>query len=253
MRGVMRCVMRSVMRNVMRKSRLLLSVCVLAAAWCTQASAAEDSRLASTIKRLVTGHKGQVSVVIKHVDSGRGFAFEAERPMPTASLIKLAVMVEVYRQVEEDKVELRDRLKLTSDDTVPGSGLLRKYFTTGSRLSLRDAVRLMIAVSDNTATNLVLDHIGLKSTNRTMARLGHPNTRIHAKVFRRDTSIAERARLRTNDACGPPPEVCTARLRTTSRPARPRASTAGPGLSFSCAGSLITGTDRPAPRNANGS
>ena len=163
--------------------------CVLAVAWCTQASAAEDSRLASVIKRLVARHKGQVSVAIKHLDSGRGVALESERPMPTASLIKLAVMVEVYRQVEEDRVDLKDRLKLTSDDTVPGSGVLRKYFTPGSRLSLRDAVRLMIAVSDNTATNLVLDHIGLKSTNRTMARLGHLNTRIHAKVFRRDTSI----------------------------------------------------------------
>ena len=183
MRGVLRT------RLPRRLPRLWLWGCVLAVAWCTQASAAEDSRLASVIKRLVARHKGQVSVAIKHLDSGRGVALESERPMPTASLIKLAVMVEVYRQVEEDRVDLKDRLKLTSDDTVPGSGVLRKYFTPGSRLSLRDAVRLMIAVSDNTATNLVLDHIGLKSTNRTMARLGHLNTRIHAKVFRRDTSI----------------------------------------------------------------
>jgi len=172
--------------------------CLLIVVCCLQASvlsAADDARLASVIKRLVSGHKGQVSVVIRHIDSRRGFTWQAERPMPTASLIKLAVLVEVCRQVEGKRIDWDDRLKLTDDDTVPGSGLLRTYFTSGSRLALRDAVRLMIAVSDNTATNLVLDRIGLKSTNRTMARLGHTNTRIYAKVFRRETSIdVERSR-----------------------------------------------------------
>ena len=167
----------------------LLMVCVLVLACGGGLFAADDARLTARIKPLVSRHKGQVAVVVRHLDSGRGFSWRADRPMPTASLIKLAVLVEVYRQVDDDRVDLDDRLKLTSDDTVPGSGVLRKYFTTGSRLTLRDAVRLMIAVSDNTATNLVLDHIGLESTNRTMARLGHPNTRIHAKVFRRETSI----------------------------------------------------------------
>ncbi|MFP6700120.1 MAG: serine hydrolase, partial [Planctomycetaceae bacterium] len=181
-----------------RGMRRWLVGCLLIVACCLQASvlsAADDSRLASVIKRLVSGHKGQVSVVVRHIDSGRGFTWQAERPMPTASLIKLAVLVEVCRQVEGGRIDWDDRLKLTDDDTVPGSGLLRTYFTSGSRLALRDAVRLMIAVSDNTATNLVLDRIGLKSTNRTMAQLGHANTRIHAKVFRRETSIdVERSR-----------------------------------------------------------
>src|SRR5262249_27182164 len=53
----------------------------------------------------------------------------------------------------------------------------------------RDAVRLMIALSDNTATNLVLDQVGIGSTAETMEKLGYPNTKIHAKVFRRDTSV----------------------------------------------------------------
>ena len=164
-------------------------VLLTAAVLCGRLPAAEDARLAARIKPLVSRHKGQVSVLVKHLGSGRSFAWKPDRPMPTASLIKLAVMVEVYRQVEKGRVDLDDRLKLDEDDKVPGSGLLRKYFTAGSRLTLRDAVRLMIAVSDNTATNLVLDHIGLESTNRTMSRLGHINTRIHAKVFRRETSI----------------------------------------------------------------
>ncbi len=71
---------------------MLIVVC------CMQASVlcgADDARVASVIKRLVSGHKGQVSVVIRHIDSRRGFTWQAGRPMPTASLIKLAVLVEV--------------------------------------------------------------------------------------------------------------------------------------------------------------
>eukprot|EP00913_Durusdinium_trenchii_P028449 g26677.t1 len=109
--------------------------------------------------------------------------------MPTASLIKFPVMVETYRRAEAGKLDLSRMLTLKDDDKVPGSGILTKHFSGGMKLSLRDAVRLMIAHSDNTATNLVLDEIGLKATGDTMKQLGFPNTRIHAKVFRRDTSI----------------------------------------------------------------
>ena len=71
---------------------------------------------------------------------------------------------------------------------VPGSGILSQL-SPGLTLSVRDAVRLMIALSDNTATNLVLDEIGIGSTAATMEKLGYPNTKIHAKVYRRDTSV----------------------------------------------------------------
>ena len=72
---------------------------------------------------------------------------------------------------------------------MPGSGILTSHFTAGARFTLRDAVRLMIAFSDNTATNLVLDAVGIGSTAATMETMGYPNTKIHSKVFRRDTSV----------------------------------------------------------------
>ncbi len=154
-----------------------------------------ESKLERRLKPLIQRHKGQVGAAIKNLRTGESFTWRADEPMPTASLIKLAVMVEVYRQVEKKRIDLDDRLRLDEKDKVPGSGVLRLYFSKGTRLPLRDAVRLMMAVSDNTATNLVLDHIGLKATNTTMQRLGHPHTRIHAKVFRRETSIdPERSR-----------------------------------------------------------
>ena len=72
---------------------------------------------------------------------------------------------------------------------MPGSGVLTFTSRTGRTFKLRDAVRLMIAFSDNTATNLVLDAIGIGATAATMEKLGYPNTKIHSKVFRRDTSV----------------------------------------------------------------
>lgn len=148
-----------------------------------------ESALAEKLTPLIEAHKGQVAVVVKHLQTGEEFRYRDAEPMPTASLIKLAVMVEAYRQAEEGKLDLNEPVRLKEEDKVPGSGILTKHFSPGMRISLRDAIRLMIAYSDNTATNLVLDHIGLPATAQRMESLGLPNTKIHAKVFRGDTSI----------------------------------------------------------------
>ena len=88
--------------------------------------------------------------------------------MPTASLIKLPVMVEAYRQAAVGKVQLDQRIELTKEDMVQGSGILTSHFSPGTTISLRDAIRLMIVYSDNTATNLVIDAIGLPATTAAM-------------------------------------------------------------------------------------
>jgi D-alanyl-D-alanine carboxypeptidase (penicillin-binding protein 5/6)/beta-lactamase class A len=120
--------------------------------------------------------------------SGECFYLNADEPMPTASLIKLSVMLELYQQAEEGKVKLTDRVTLRTEDKVPGSGILTNHFSEGTTFSLRDACRLMIALSDNTATNLVLDHIGITPVNKRMEAWGYPNTKINAKSFRGSTT-----------------------------------------------------------------
>jgi beta-lactamase class A len=149
----------------------------------------ESATLNSRIMPLIKAHKGKVAVAVKHLATGECFAYEADEVMPTASLIKFPVMVEAYRQGAAKKVDLSAMVLLKEQDKVPGSGILTSHFTAGARFSLRDAIHLMIAFSDNTATNLVLDAIGIGATAATMERLGYPNTKIHAKVFRRDTSV----------------------------------------------------------------
>lgn len=145
--------------------------------------------LDSELPPLFEAHKGKAAVAIKHLETGEHFEYRQDEPMPTASLIKLPVMVEAYRQAAAGTVDLDALVTLQEEDKVPGSGILTPHFSAGTQMPLRDAVRLMMAYSDNTATNLVLDQIGLKSTALAMESLGLPNTKIHAKVFRRDTSV----------------------------------------------------------------
>jgi beta-lactamase class A len=138
---------------------------------------------------LIKAHKGKVAVMVKHLGTGETFSHNAKDVMPTASLIKFPVMVEAYRQAAAKKIDLDKVITLKKEDKVPGSGVLTYHFTEGATFKLRDAIRLMIVFSDNTATNLVLDAIGLGSTAATMEKMGYPNTKIHSKVFRRDTSV----------------------------------------------------------------
>jgi beta-lactamase class A len=145
--------------------------------------------LESRIAPLIKAHKGKAAVAVRHLTTGEEFYLNADEIMPTASLIKLPVMVETYSQVSEGKVKLETTVTLRKEDKVPGSGILTTHFSDGMTMPLRDAVRLMIAYSDNTATNLVLDQIGIPSTTARMTKLGLKNTRLNSKVFRGSTSV----------------------------------------------------------------
>jgi beta-lactamase class A len=145
--------------------------------------------LESCLTPLIVAHRGKVAVAVKHLNTGESFEYHAGEPMTTASLIKFPVMIEAYRQAAAKRIDLNTVIALKKEDKVPGSGVLTQHFSDGATFKLRDAIRLMIAFSDNTATNLVVDAIGIGSTAATMERLGYPNTKLHSKVFRRDTSV----------------------------------------------------------------
>jgi beta-lactamase class A len=153
---------------------------------CLSAEPSLESRLAPLAKN----HKGKAAIAVKHLTTGESYYLNADEPKPTASLIKLAVMIETYQQAAEGRVKLTDPVTLRQADKVPGSGILTNHFSDGATFSLRDAVHLMIVFSDNTATNLVLDKIGIGATAKRMEEWGFPNTKINAKVFRGDkTSV----------------------------------------------------------------
>ncbi len=146
--------------------------------------------LASDLTPMIEAHPGEVGVFIRHLKTGEQFAWRADTVQPTASLIKLPVMETAYRMADRGELDLSKQLTRTDADKVPGSGILTDHFTPGLMLPVSDTIRLMIRYSDNTATNLVVDQVGLPTTAATMESLGFPHTRLNSKVYRGDTSIS---------------------------------------------------------------
>lgn len=159
-----------------------------------QASISSEVRSQTLAERFapwIAKHQGVVCIAVKHLGTGETFLYRETEVVPTASLIKFPVMIEYYRQVQEGGVSPDSQVILRKEDKVPGSGILTDHFIEGSSFPLETIVHLMITYSDNTATNLVLDRLGIAAVAKTMAEMGYPETQIHSKVFRRDTSIAE--------------------------------------------------------------
>ncbi|MEO1523793.1 MAG: serine hydrolase [Planctomycetota bacterium] len=155
-----------------------------------------DVELQRTIGPLVKQHRGDVAVAIRNLETGEQYQFNATTPMPTASLIKLPILVTAYQLSDRGALNLREQVQLKEEDKVPGSGILTDHFSTGASLPVEDYLRLMVRYSDNTATNVVIDQIGIASTTKAMEALRLNQTKLHSKVYRRDTTISpERSRL----------------------------------------------------------
>jgi beta-lactamase class A len=169
-------------------NRILFGLLTGTAALGSPAPLLADKTLATRLQPLADAHQGKTALAVRHLETGEAYSLRADAPMPTASLVKFPVMIEAYRQAAEKKIALDAPVVLKKEDKVPGAGILTTHFSPGASFPLRDAVHLMIVYSDNTATNLVLDAIGIDATAKTMETMGFPNTKIHSKVFKRETS-----------------------------------------------------------------
>lgn len=174
------------MQSLIRLFLISLSLCLAAIG----GSAEPDQRLRNAVQSLIEDHKGEVSVAIEHLETGEFFQHRADRVMPTASLIKLPLLIVAYQMAAEGELDLDQRIELKSEDKVPGSGLLTDHIDEGVALRLRDYLRLMIRYSDNTATNVVATQIGLKQLADRMDALEFPETKMNSLTYRRGTSIA---------------------------------------------------------------
>jgi beta-lactamase class A len=102
-------------------------------------------------------------------------AIDPDAPVATASVIKLAIMLEALYQVKEGRVSFADVLPFRKEDQVSGSGVLL-LFHTPAEINFETAIALMITQSDNTAANLVLAHVGRDNVNRRLRAVGFPLT-----------------------------------------------------------------------------
>ncbi|MDF3042860.1 MAG: Beta-lactamase class A-like protein [Thermomicrobiales bacterium] len=130
----------------------------------------------------IVSQGGEVALAATNVATGEEVGRHAERSMPTASVFKLPLLVEVFRQAETGALDLDERVTLRADDIVMGSGILRD-FQPGLQPTLRDLAMMMIIVSDNGATNLLLDRVGGPArVNATMRELGLPSIIVHRRI-----------------------------------------------------------------------
>ena len=136
--------------------------------------------LDSKIQMVIGRFDGSVSIFAKNLDTQAVFNLRGDVPVRTASTIKLAVMIEAFSEVREGHIKWSDTLLLRETDKVSGSGVMHEL-SGGVRLPIRDVMNLMIVLSDNTATNLLIDKFSADAVNKRMEALGFQQTRLMRK------------------------------------------------------------------------
>ena len=139
--------------------------------------------LKSELKRIAAKHHGKVALFAENLKTGETVALDPDEPVPTASVIKLTVLLEAMNEVRNGQASLDEKVVLKKGDQVEGSGMLG-LMDTPLTLTLKDALTLMIVVSDNTATNLMIDRFGLDRINAHTRELGLKGTYLYKKVFK---------------------------------------------------------------------
>lgn len=150
---------------------------------------ADTAALRHALDSLANAHHGTVGYSVTDLDNGDHLSYRGDETFPTASLIKVGILVTLYDQVAKGRISLDDPVTVLRIDQVPGSGIIQ-FLHNGITLSIHDAAWLMTIISDNTGTNLILDRIGIRPVWDKMESLGLHHTKVHAKVFKRYTSVA---------------------------------------------------------------
>jgi beta-lactamase class A len=131
----------------------------------------------SEIERLAGATGGIIGVAATQVATGRHIGYREDELFPTASVVKLPLLVTFYEDAIAGRIELAERVTYRDETKVAGSGVLQ-YLDGGLNPTLRDLSVLMMSVSDNTATDLLFDRVGKERIEATMERLGLPSIRV---------------------------------------------------------------------------
>jgi beta-lactamase class A len=177
-----------------RQSAVLACAGLLIALGATPAATQEPHRkqlaekLQRDLKRLADAAPGVVGVAVVDIATGQRFGVNDALVFPQGSAIKIPILIELFRRADREDLRLGERLSVRAADRVDGSGLLRHFSDASSELSLHDLAILMIVLSDNTATNLLIDRLGMDRVSQTMSELGASGTRLRRKMIRPEDS-----------------------------------------------------------------
>ena len=169
------------MKSIIRVIAVAFAITVTSTAVHSQVAKQGNDSLDSKIRAETDNFKGHIYLYARNLDTGQSYSFNGDERVRTASTIKVAVMIEAFARVAEGKAKWTDELVLTKAARYSGSGILPEM-SDGLRLTLQDSVRLMMLLSDNTATNMVLDYLSTDAVNDRMNSLGFKSTRIMRRV-----------------------------------------------------------------------
>jgi beta-lactamase class A len=140
-------------------------------------------KLEATVRDADQHLDGVMGVEILDLTNGHELSFNADEVFPTASSIKIAILAEFYRQVQQGKLKFDDMYTLQQSDLVGGSGISGAFTAGVTKLTLRDVAALMISVSDNSMTNVLIDRIGMDNVNALLDSLALSHTRLRRKMM----------------------------------------------------------------------
>ncbi|MGH9841545.1 MAG: serine hydrolase [Blastocatellia bacterium] len=147
-----------------------------------QAQARRFERLRPRLEEMVTAFSGTMGIAVRDISTGDELSINGDRAFPMASVYKVPIMVEVFRQIDAGKFSLTDRVQLTDEERTLGSGVLT-LMSSGLNPTIEDLITLMIILSDNEATDILLKKVGAANVTATMRSLGLKDIRVDRTTF----------------------------------------------------------------------
>jgi beta-lactamase class A len=147
-----------------------------------QATLKEDAQLDLQLQSIAAAHKGMVAVYAHNLKTGETASIKPDEPVQTASTIKMGILLDAAEQIRAGSASFDEKLVLTKENQVQSSGVLGQL-TAPLTLTLRDFLHLMVVLSDNTATNAMIDRLGLAHINATLVAAGLKQTVLYKKVY----------------------------------------------------------------------
>jgi beta-lactamase class A len=145
-------------------------------------SGLDAAPLREALDARIAGFPGTVSLYAKNLDSGASVGIHESDKVRTASTIKLPTLVALFDTVARGEAKWTEPLTVTAAEKVTGSGIIGSEISDGVQLPLRDVANLMIVLSDNTATNMIIQRIGADTVNAYLDKIGIHTTRLMRKV-----------------------------------------------------------------------
>lgn len=154
-------------------------------------------KLQRDLEKTAADFDGAMGIAAKDLTSGETFLVNADTVFPQASSIKIPILLELLRQAQAGKLKLDERVELQRAMMTGGSGVLLRFGDGTSALSLRDIATLMIVLSDNSATNILIDRVGMESVNSLLREHGLKETKLQRRMMDIEAGRASRENLST--------------------------------------------------------